>query len=851
MTQPNKRTLLLISMAVLLAFQPVMAKKQKEEPAKPAAAAPQAPAPGATQGRQAMPTGPMPYSQLITKDTKTMSGLITVHVIRDRYYFEIPDTLTGRDLLTVTRIRRSPAEITKARTGYPGDQVNEQVIQFLLAPNHKLFICEPYYGDYASDSSQMSKAVSKANMTPVVMSFDIKAYNRDTVSKHLNVVIDVTDYIMKSDRGMFAFDETYKKNARTGPVIADASVVIGIKSFPENVEIRFLKTFARSAPPANDQRAIAEYNASSPSLTYELNTSLVLLPNEPMKARLADGRVGYFAYGYTDYSANPQGIERCGRITRWRMEPKPGDEEKYLAGELVEPRKPIVIYIDPATPKQWVPYLIQGINDWQTAFEHAGFKNAIRGEVVPQNAPWSLEDARHSVLVYKPSEIANASGPHIHDPRSGEIIETHINWYHNVMETLRHWYTVQAGAVDPRTHQAMLPDSLMGELIRFVSSHEVGHTLGLRHNFGSSATVPVEKLRDKEWVEANGHTPSIMDYARFNYVAQPEDNIGDAGIFPRIGIYDKWAIEWGYRWLPQFKTPEEEETYLGKLIEDKLAEDKRYTFGGESDPYDPRNQNEDLGDNAMTAGAYGILNLQRIVPNIIDWMKQPNKDHSNARDLYSQVVSQYARYMGHAATNIGGVYTTPVASDSEGKAKVFVPAALQRQAVDFLGKQLFTTPKWLVDPRLIDAGAKDPVMGIASIQASILNKILNRRTIDCLSNYEAFEGKNAYTAGELFASLRKSIMTELTTGATPDLYRRNLQEVYVKALISMVVADPAAMPGMKSVNSAPPSDAPRLARAQLIDLNREIKSRAAASGATTRAHYLALSALIDNSLDPR
>src|SRR4030095_12061384 len=365
--------------------------------------------------------------------------------------------------------------------------------------------------------------------------------------------------------------------------------------------------------------------------TFELNSSIVLLPKNPMRPRYYDDRVAYFTTEFTDFDADPQGVKDISIITRWRLEPKDEDMEKFRRGELVEPKKPIIYYIDPTTPEKWVPYLIQGVNDWQKAFEKAGFKNAIMAKRAPtkaEDSTWSLEDARNSAMVYKPSDIPNATGPHVHDPRSGEIIESHINWYHNVMRLLRNWYMIQASPSDSRSHKMVFDDELMGQLIRFVSSHEVGHTLGLPHNFGSSSGVPVENLRNKAWVEANGHTPSIMDYARFNYVAQPEDNIGPAGIYPRIGEYDKWAIEWGYRLIPEAATPEAEIPILDKWIEAK-ANDKRYYYGRQGQPDDPRDQSEAIGDNAMKASAYGIKNLQRIVPNLIDWTKTPNDAYTD------------------------------------------------------------------------------------------------------------------------------------------------------------------------------------------------------------------------------
>jgi len=590
------------------------------------------------------------------------------------------------------------------------------------------------------------------------------------------------------------------------------------------------------------------------TLTYELNSSLVLLPKEPMKPRLFDPRVAYFAVRYVDFDSNPQGIDYKSKITRWRLEPRDEDLQKYAAGELVEPKKPIVFYIDPATPKKWVPYLIQGVNDWQKAFEKAGFKNAIVAYEAPADSSWSLEDARHSAIVYKPSDIPNASGPHVHDPRSGEIIETHINWYHNVMLLLRNWYLIQASPSDARARTLHFDDELMGQLIRFVSSHEVGHTLGLRHNFGSSATVPVEKLRDKAWVEANGHTPSIMDYARFNYVAQPEDSIGEAGLFPRIGIYDEWSIEWGYKYLPQFETPEDEIPYWNKIIIAKLQSDKRFTFGTETDRNDPRNQSEAIGDDAMLASHYGILNLKRIMPNILDWTREPDKGYDNAAAIYRELVTQYGRYMGHVTTNIGGIYSTPIMVEEPGNATEFVPADIQKKAMDFLGKQLFKTPAWLIDKKLIDKASVDPVNSIGGVQKTIIDRLISKNTIDKMLRDEAYNGASAYTALKMFADLKKFVWSELSSGEAIDIYRRNLQKNYVAALIKVANPTPQPTPqggSAASAQSSFPSDASGIARAQLIDLNVGIRNALASASGIKRSHLLDLQAKIETALETR
>jgi hypothetical protein len=490
---------------------------------------------------------PKPYRDVITKEAVTNLGMFNVHRIGAQYFFEIPDTLLNRDILVVNRISQAAA----GTSVYAGDQIAENVIRFDLGPSNTIFMRRMVFAENSSDSTEngMYRAVLKSNLQPIVAAFPVKACGEDTIAK--SYVIDVTSFL-QSENEISYFSTVTKKSLSLGAVQNDKSYIVFIKPYATNLEIRTVRTYLT----ANQTAANSETSSPASLTTYELNSSLLLLPKEPMKARYADERVGYFIRKYVDFDSKPQGVRERAMITRWRLEPKAEDRETYLKGELVEPENPIIYYIDPATPKKWIPYLIAGINDWQVAFEQAGFKNAIQAITVPENdSLWSIDDARHNVLVYKASSIANASGPHVHDPRSGEILETHINWYHNIMQLVHNWYMIQAGAIDPRARTMQFDDKLMGQLIRFVSSHEVGHTLGLRHNYGSSSTVPVEKLRDKAFVEKYGHTPSIMDYARFNYVAQPEDSIGEAGIFPRIGDYDKWAIEWGYRWLPKFNTP--------------------------------------------------------------------------------------------------------------------------------------------------------------------------------------------------------------------------------------------------------------------------------------------------------
>ncbi|MBS1564351.1 MAG: zinc-dependent metalloprotease, partial [Bacteroidetes bacterium] len=543
-----------------------------------------------------------------------------------------------------------------------------------------------------------------------------RAYHRDSVTGSQSTVLEWTE-LVNSDNDLFFFGPM-KVRMSIGAYQADKSYLSDIRSFPMNTEIKTVKTYTKAPAAMQSVNGVVSAIGLPRPLTVELNTSIVLLPAVPMQPRYADRRVGYFSSEYTDFDADPQGVKKITMIERWRLQPRAGDMDKYRSGALVEPEKPIVIYIDPATPAKWVPYLIQGINDWQPAFEHAGFKNAIIGKTAPtpqEDPSWSLDDARHSAIVYKSSAVPNASGPHITDPRSGEVLETHINWYHNVMKLLHDWYFIQTAAVDPRARHMEFDDSLMGQLIRFVVSHEVGHTLGLLHNFGASSATPVEKLRDKAWVEAHGHTSSIMDYARFNYVAQPEDNISESGLFPRIGDYDNWAIEWGYRLIPGAASAVEEKPVLNQWVITH-SKDRKYWFGNESDPDDPRSQNEDLGDNAMKAGGYGIKNLRRILGHLVEWTNEPNEDDENLQDMYRQLTMQLSRYIGHVVKNIGGSYENLKTVEQPGPVYEPVPAALQHEAVLFLNEQVFATPEWLLDKKLVSRIGISPLPVVGSLQ---------------------------------------------------------------------------------------------------------------------------------------
>ncbi len=616
--------------------------------------------------------GPQPIDKFIKPEAKVMKGLTTVYMQDSKFFITINDSLLNRDILMVTRISKAAEGIRSSFAGYAGDQINEGVFRFEKGPNNKIFLRKILVRERSKDTTQsMYMAVLNSNLPAIVSAFEIKAQSADKMDN----IIDVSDFFNSDSESLF-FSKSGKATFKLGPMQKESSYIESIRTFPMNTEIKSVKTFGKTA---------------GETATYELNNSFVLLPKVPMTARYADDRVGYFTERYTDFDQNPQGVKTIQLISRWRLEPKPADVEKYKRGELVEPAKPIVFYIDPATPKEWVPYLIQGVNDWQPLFEKAGFKNAIYALEAPtkeQDSTWSLEDARFSAIVYKPSDIANASGPHVSDPRSGEIIESHINWYHNVMSLLRNWYFVQCSPVDPGARKMTFDNELMGQLVRFVSSHEVGHTLGLRHNFGGTSLYTVKQLRDPKFLKKNGHTTSIMDYSRFNYVAQPEDRIPRELLFPRLASYDYWAIEWGYRRFPQIDNPVNELPKLNKWIIEK-TKDRKYWFGTESSASDPRLQSEDLGENQMEANELGIKNLKIVMKNLGDWSKEPNTDYENLRTMHAEVNNQFRRYIGHVAKWIGGVYQESKKVEEEGDVYTIVEKEKQVEAMDFLVRNLF------------------------------------------------------------------------------------------------------------------------------------------------------------------
>ena len=831
----------------IVAVSPALAQR-KHHPL-PAQSDTSKPKPPVFAGFPGPKQGPKPYKEVITDKAISHTGLFTVHKVEDRYYFEIPDSMLLREFMAITRFSK-----TAAGDGiYGGELANQQTLEWEKGPSNTLFLRVVTLVSMADSTNKIYKAVKNSSVDPIAAAFEIKAFGKDSAS----VVIDVTDYF-RGDNLIVSIPSGIKSRMKLGGLASDRSYIEHINTYPINTEVRTVKTFSSGGGmPSPFGLSFSSPTDAAGAVTLELNTSFILLPAVPMKKRLFDSRVGFFADEYVVYSDEQQKVENQEFIVRWRLEPKPEDREKWLHGALVEPQKPIIYYIDPATPRKWAPYLIQGINDWQKAFEKAGFKHAIEAREWPENdTTMSLEDARYSVLRYFASDIENAYGPNIHDPRSGEIIESHIGWYHNIMEILHDWYMIQTAATDPRARTMHIDDSLMGQLIRFVSSHEVGHTLGLRHNMGSSSTVPVEKLRDKDWLKVHGHTPSIMDYARFNYVAQPQDSIPEADLFPRIGEYDCWAIRWGYAYASD-KEAKEEAKVLNRWVIDSLKSNPRLWFGGEGFNQDPRAQLEDLGDNSMKASEYGIKNLKVILPALPKWTREENDKYDNLDEMYHQVIAQFSRYMGHVLKNVGGIYETFHSVEQPGDVYEPAPKARQREAVVFLDQQLFTTPRWLLDTSILNK-ISSPIYGdpIGSIQTSVLGSLLSSSRLNTLlQSTDRYGDIRTYTVENLLTDLRRSIWKELATHQTIDVYRRNLQKTYVESLITVITPATTSMGGPGLTLFFGPNtkntDLPSIAKAELASLRSQIQ---AAIPATTdklsKYHLVDLADRIKKVLNP-
>lgn len=763
------------------------------------------------------------FSNVIKNTDDSDEGLFTIHRDDEKIFYEIPDSLLGREMLLVSRVAEVPSDFFGFFSG--GAKTGEQVLTF-SRQGDKILVRKRSYDAVADEELPVYSSVRANNFEPIIASFDIEAYNNDTTG----VVIEVTDFFQSDVEAISGLISFLRRQYQVRRLDSDRSYIESAKSFPQNIEVRHVMTYQAGNPPSDQETA---------TISLLMSQSMVLLPEEPMRPRYEDYRVGWFTIDQINYGLDEQKAATQSFIRRWRLEPK--DMEAYKRGELVEPVKPIVYYLDPATPEKYRSYIIQGIEDWNEAFEEAGFKNAVQAKLPPtkeEDPDWSPEDIRYSTVRWVASEIRNAVGPSVSDPRTGEIIESDIVWYHNHMRSYRNRLMIETGAANPAARQLKLNDDLIGETMRRVISHEVGHALGLPHNMQSSSAYPVDSLRSGTFTQEYGIATTIMEYARQNYVAQPEDE--NIRFIRKIGPYDKYSINWGYRVIPEAETPEDEKPILDSWIEEK-AGDPIYRFAS-STGYDPSAQTEDLGDDPVKASTYGLMNLKRVVPNLIDWTSTPGEDYSDLEEIYGELVFQWNRYARHVATMVGGVYQNRKTSDQEGPVYSPVPKDRQQEAMIFLNEHALTTPDWLLDEdilrRIEHAGALDRVK---SLQGSILGSVMRPDVMIRLSEQHAFDG-DAYSPVEMLRELRRGVFAEIYSGAGIDAFRRNLQRRYINNVEAAFGSDS---------DTVKESDILPVHRADLRQLQIDLRRAVARNNdALTEAHLTDLLERVDSLLDP-
>lgn len=796
------------------------------------------------------------YKELLKKAV-TSKGIFDVHRVDNDFYFEVPLATMQRDFLLVNKISSVPLSINEAGIN-KGMNTENKVVRFSLNKQAGTVWVKTIVPQVESPlGDAISRSVHDNFGGSVIESFKVEAYSPDSSA----VVIKVNKVFDGNEK---SFNDVFNDIGLGTSAKSSLSAIENIKAFPQNIVVKSLLT-----------TSVTEGSTSLP-VSVAVTTNVLLLPAKPMTPRFGDKRIGFFTTPRWYFSDRQQQMEKRELITRWRLEPKIEDRERYKRGQLVEPAKPIVFYIDPATPPQWVGAIKAGITDWQKAFEQAGFENAIVAKEVTDTADFDADDVRYSVVTYAASPKSNAMGPAVIDPRSGEILESDVIWWHNVMTSLKYWMRIQTGAVDTAALAKNLSSTLMANAIRFVSSHEIGHTLGLKHNMGASAAFPVDSLRSPSFTARMGGTaPSIMDYARFNYVAQPGDGVKN--INPQIGVYDKYAIEWGYRWLDQ-EDPHSEQNILDSWIR-KHEGDPMYAYGEQQDPQnviDPRAQSEDLGDNSVKASRYGLMNLKRIVPQISSIAASEGENYYEAGKLLLAAIQQWQMYAGHVMANIGGFYLENVVKGDGKAAWKPVPKEQQEQALQYLMQEALNIPSWLLDPAMITKflPTQDSPLGPfeytpynlrRSTQYDLLYKLVSDERLLRMTEAEALNGKaNVFSAEELFGELHSRIFKETEKGKALNLEQRMLQQNFVDALLvssAKLVEKLAAKnlregcrymetegfriisperPELRNISvglMARTSEAALLKRAELIRIMDLLERKQKSGDAITRAHY--------------
>ncbi len=814
-----------------------------QTPAPAPSPAPQAPGgPNAQSAGQRTGTPaeaePKPYDKVITSEFKTQAGLFKVHQHKAKLYFEIPKTDLGKELLLVATAVKAPSGVNHA-----GKALNDEVVRWVVQEN-KVYLTQVSHAVVSDPSKPIAAAVANSNQDAILMTFPVEAFAKDG-----SPVIEVSK-LFTSEVGDFSARPLLNALA----LDAGRSYVEQAKAFPGNVLVDAVQTYTMSALPPGIPPTPGMPSLPPRSGSVKVAYSFVALPDKPMMPRLLDDRVGYFPMHNVDYGRDEHEAKHRAYITRWKL------EKKDPAAALSEPVKPIVWYVDSATPAQWLPYIKKGVEAWNVAFEAAGFKNAVQARSFPtkeQDPQFDPADVRYSIIRWVPSPIANAYGPSICDPRSGEILNADIIMYHNILQLQRDWYFTQVGPLDPRAQTLPLPDDLMGELVAYVVTHECGHSLGFRHNMKSSSLYPFEKLRDKEWLAKMGHVATLMDYSRFNYVVQPEDQIDPKLLIPKIGPYDIFAVQWGYSPIKGAKNPDEEKATLDGWARRQDSEpwlrfDTPGTFGS-----DPGENTEAVGDaDAVAATTLGTKNLQRVADMLVKVSEKPGDDDETLTHLYTATWGQWTRELNHVAVIVGGYDAQTKHGGQSGAVFTPVSKARQQQAVKYLNGAILRTPEWLLKPEILSR--IEPNSGSARLlntQKSVLRNLMDRSRLGRLQEQESALGDKAYKLGELLADLRSGIFTELSSPAPKiDAHRRDLQRAYLELLNERLnQAPPAASnPFGRSLPSPNAQDDQRGAvRAELKSLQSHLSAKLPTAKGASRAHLEDLKDQITKILDPK